>query len=73
MIKAGSENFALILKALPLYHWFDEKSPKLPFFSLDKDVDSLSQMIEGQDRRVLPLSIENRYNFMTYIHIVITL
>lgn len=61
ILKAGSENFALILKVLPLYHWFSEESPKHPFFSLNYDVHSLSHMIEGKDKRILPLSVKNRY------------
>lgn len=60
ILKTGSENFALILKVLPLYHWLSEEFPKLPFFSLNCDVRSLSQMIEGKDKRILPLSITNK-------------
>ncbi|XP_019856423.1 PREDICTED: uncharacterized protein LOC109584956 [Amphimedon queenslandica] len=57
--KAPLRSFPYVLKVLPLYHWFCEEFSNSSLIQLNYDADLLSQMIEGKDKRILPLSINS--------------
>lgn len=52
---------SLILKALPLCHWFYEGCTRSPFFSLDYGVQSLSALIRNVDGEMFTFVAETRY------------
>lgn len=64
--KVQSGNFTVILKALPLYHWFCNDPPRDPFFLLEYDVESISQLIRNKSKYILSFQLEDRYLIISF-------